>query len=197
VSETARQVDAHESSTWRYLLFFSGLSTIIVCTQQGLAHGMPNTTVLIPAFVALLVLLLLCQPWHRHLNVDVDTRVCCVEWRVFGLFPLGRRTYSLEGQQFSVLVVGPPSDDQDASTESSLGCLTAFLPFPLSLIGTMASGGGKKKAGVQRPWWVLALTDRETGAGKVLLDLANASVAEPVLRAVRSVLPDHVEMPPG
>ncbi len=197
VLETARQVDAHESSTWRYPLFFLGLLTVVVCTQQGLAQGMSKNTVLILAFVGLFVLLLLCQPWHQHLNVDLDARVCRVEWRVFGFLALGRRTYSLEGRQFTVLVVHPQLDGQDASTENSLGCLTLLLPFPFSLIGALVSGGDKKKASEQRPCPVLALTHRETGARQVLFRLANASAADPVLRALRSMLPDHVELPPG
>ena len=190
-------MDAHESSTWRYQLFSSGLLTIVVCTQQGLAQGMPKTTVLVPAFLGLLVLLLLCQPWHQHLNVDLDARACRVGWRVFGFLALGGRTYSLEGRQFAVLVVRPQPNRQEASKDHSMGCLMLLLPFPFSLIGALVSGGGKKKAAEQRPYWVLTLTDRETGARDVLLRLASASTADPVLRALRSMLPDHVDLPPG
>ena len=144
------------------------------------------------ACLALFVLLLFCRFWHVHLNVDLDGPSCRVEWRVLGFVPMRRRSYRLADQQLTVGAVYPKLKEQAESGSSSLGCLFLMLPFPFSLLSIFVPGGEKQKPRGPQP--VLLLKDRKTGASQTLVNLASAPVAEPFLRAVHAMLPDHVDL---
>lgn len=196
VVKSSRQIDARECCSWRYLLLSSALLACIPAIQRlfGPGTGRPDVApMLIAMFLVLIMLGLILQPWHQHLNIDLDTKECRVEWRLFGFWPAGRRTFEIEARSLAVVVIRPPSIATGSQSQNTLGCLLLLLPFPLSLIASAVMGSDSASS-QPKPYCALVLNNHATGTREGLLRLASHSVADPLLGALNQCMPDHVEV---
>lgn len=187
VRASIRQIDAHEAGAARYfgyLFFTGGMSWFLVeQTAAQISAGVP----LVIAVTAL-VNLVLFRPWHLALNVDLDMAVCRVEVRMFGMLPILRRRFELRDRQF---VVEHRHLTKMAAEGPGLGCLLMALPFPFSLLTFLIGPSGTGSQ--HQSWFVLCLRDSGRGTVDDLIRIRDREVVEPLLEAVRDLLPGHVE----
>lgn len=194
VRASARQVEAHEASSWRYFNFLAanvGLFFLIRSQTPTTWHG-GETILMIFAFLVALVII---RPWHRFLRVDMDTGIVTFQWRVFVLFPIVRREFDLTNRQLGVA----HRTTREAKTEtgqSGVGCLMIALPFPLSLLSFLFRGERETSIHVSS-WSALCISNPERDRTEEITAVASEAVVVPFLQAVREMLPGQVELPYG
>jgi hypothetical protein len=194
VRASARQVEAHEASSWRYVNFVAvnaGLFFLIRSQTPTTWHG-GETILMIFAFLMALVII---RPWHRFLRVDMDTGIVTFQWRVFVLFPIVRREFDLTNRQLGVA----HRSTRAAKTEtgqSGVGCLMMALPFPLSLLSFLFRGERETSIRVSS-WSALCISNPERDRTEEITAVTSEAVVIPFLQAVREMLPGQVELPYG